>query len=1288
MMVWAKLRKWCSLLALALWAVAMGICQGALVINFTQTPHNPTNVRDAFFRYTVADERGRNPCEDKDINCTFTCQQVDAKRLFPCPDKFAFIKNVSANQEHTFNLNVKTSFGEHTSSSYRWSVDTISPTASVSTQENFTGAANVLVSIRFSEPCPGRGGFKCTSVRDCDLTVNGPAEVIPSSLRKIEAGLKYNILVAFSVQTLFGRVVLSLARDICTDQAGNPFMRKENSSFVIHFDKRPVYVNLWTSIPELQMNINNELRTVEATNKVDSLKVFLDFNNPIVNSTAEVLSVLHLQPNTGILTPIHRKSHGNRRFGFQITNLASVAAVTVNLQSNSLLSRAGIAVSPPVPLAFLYDMKRPQVHLSTSSPGKTKAHVITIMIDFTEPVFEFYSSGIAVHGGRIARFKELSMSSYVVNVIVAFENVVTVFIPENKATDIAGNLNLASNRLQVRHYSVPAMSIALHSFTAAGLIATSFAAGVLAISSATLAATGTLTSGIAGSIIADPSRNLLGMAGHLQVFAFSSWLSVSLPIEYHETTMGLRWLIPHAKLPWKRHETLISNFEPQFVVGIPTMSTVNPKRNLISDKFKYYHKRDHYLLDSTLQYSLFIKKLCAERHSTLECCMSFIQEHIHGQKLIWHKGGQRMFSGLQIPSLDACNYELQQSRNVMHTARGYRERKLGANSTMYGPALELREYIRYFINQSEWLSASKLLHGGKHYTGWQDFGMNMFWLGVVAGALFALHVLIVLFLKWRTKTSLRGALSFPRFELFILILTLPSMCQASAFIIRGGTTAGITIGVVLLALPAAFLLSVFLFLIVAVFMGDLSQYKEIRSENEKFGLCSKFIAVFVGRNAIGKWFRKEGLPSSFLARFGILFEDRKGPAKLIFVNEDNPKWIDSGASGIGRMRAVNSEDDIEERTPAQFQRVIGSARSAYFILDLFRRITLGIIFGAYPLSDHSWSQTSIAFGFTLVQLFYLVLLKPYIRRGVQIVESICLLCEAGVFAASLVLLADGSPSEDRKCIGIFMLVLMFVSFVSQLINEWYALMNCLVRLSPSQKPSLKLGLKMVVRGIFLPLIPQHYWSKFITPEPSQPKIGLVPVVPFSPEAEHEKRVPEISQIEPSFTVAEDVPTYHPGSPCFIDPRTVPPAISEGEVQGQDSGEIRAESSPKAGQTWSQWGRARALEGKRSKGIKFDPRTSELKMLRELAKASFPGIRKDEDSAEIAGSVELTKASPSSTPKEVMNVSTGSGLRANYSAKSSSEDDSETPSPMESPLQVPAITSLKVQTSAFGSMEKQ
>jgi hypothetical protein len=61
----------------------------------------------------------------------------------------------------------------------------------------------------------------------------------------------------------------------------------------------------------------------------------------------------------------------------------------------------------------------------------------------------------------------------------------------------------------------------------------------------------------------------------------------------------------------------------------------------------------------------------------------------------------------------------------------------------------------------------------------------MFWLAVVGGGFILLHLLMLLYLRWRTKTSQRGALAIPRFELFILIFALPGICQASAFIIKG-----------------------------------------------------------------------------------------------------------------------------------------------------------------------------------------------------------------------------------------------------------------------------------------------------------------------------------------------------------------------------------------------------------------------------------------------------------------------------------------------------------------------
>lgn len=47
------------------------------------------------------------------------------------------------------------------------------------------------------------------------------------------------------------------------------------------------------------------------------------------------------------------------------------------------------------------------------------------------------------------------------------------------------------------------------------------------------------------------------MIGHLQVFVLSDWLLADQPIEYSETTKGLRWLIPRQKVPWKKNGRLL-----------------------------------------------------------------------------------------------------------------------------------------------------------------------------------------------------------------------------------------------------------------------------------------------------------------------------------------------------------------------------------------------------------------------------------------------------------------------------------------------------------------------------------------------------------------------------------------------------------------------------------------------------------------------------------------------------------------------------------------------------------
>ena len=132
---------------------------------------------------------------------------------------------------------------------------------------------------------------------------------------------------------------------------------------------------------------------------------------------------------------------------------------------------------------------------------KTRERMVPILIQFKKSVFHFNFSALSVSGGSLKSFREITRSACVIEVNIN-DGVISVKVPENRTADVAGNLNLASNLLQVRHYTAPTISVFLYSFTTAALLSTSLAAGVLSSYSAS-------------SIVSDPSRNLLRMACHL-----------------------------------------------------------------------------------------------------------------------------------------------------------------------------------------------------------------------------------------------------------------------------------------------------------------------------------------------------------------------------------------------------------------------------------------------------------------------------------------------------------------------------------------------------------------------------------------------------------------------------------------------------------------------------------------------------------------------------------------------------------------------------------------------------
>lgn len=388
-------------------------------------------------------------------------------------------------------------------------------------------------------------------------------------------------------------------------------------------------------------------------------------------------------------------------------------------------------------------------------------------------------------------------------------------------------------------------------------------------------------------------------------------------------------------------------------------------------------------------------------------------------------------------------------------------------------------------------------------------------------------------------------------------------------------------------------------------MGSFVQYKEVKKTDSNDSWHTKLLLYFTGKPTIGKWFLRDGLPSSFLPRFGILFEDRKGPPVYILANRSDPtilpEQIDSSQGGIGRMQAVSSEGSNGEIKIHTSERIFGCARSAYLIVDLLRRVGLGIISGSYSSHENSHRQIQcpLALGITLVQFMYLFFLKPYIRRGVHVVESISLLCEVGVFCLSFYI-ERWKKFKNQRFIGIVMLALLFTSFAGQLVNEWYALIKGILRLPQSQKPSFKLGMKWVAKGLILPFLPRKHWSRLL-PGSIEPKTGLVPVVPISPETELERQ-DEGPRMDPLSSMTATVfPVYSPDMPRLTDQ-------PQDSTSAQADVEINVESSMQSVWRMNQKRRTRTAEGKRPKSDSMN----EMRMLRELAKASFFTGRKIEE----------------------------------------------------------------------------
>lgn len=139
------------------------------------------------------------------------------------------------------------------------------------------------------------------------------------------------------------------------DSKSQSVIYTDNSHFLGDFtDRRNVYVDLRTHIPEQLLQLDNNVRSVQATNKYKNLFLYLYFTKPIVNTSTEVLKSIKVSQGSLISSTSNNDSLGNRRFGFQFVDITDIAIVTAKLDSQSLLTRQGTQVSPVAPVTFLF----------------------------------------------------------------------------------------------------------------------------------------------------------------------------------------------------------------------------------------------------------------------------------------------------------------------------------------------------------------------------------------------------------------------------------------------------------------------------------------------------------------------------------------------------------------------------------------------------------------------------------------------------------------------------------------------------------------------------------------------------------------------------------------------------------------------------------------------------------------------------------------------------------------------------------------------------------------------
>lgn len=327
-----------------------------------------------------------------------------------------------------------------------------------------TNAASVSYTVTFSE--------NVTNVAAADfsvITVNGTATAVVTSVNQVNAAT-YTITIGSLSGTGILRLAVNSSTNI-TDIPGNVLSGSvTGDTYTIDRDA-PVITGVTTPADGIYRS-------------GDALTFTVHYNEPVVVNSAVTAPAFSITLNTGgAVYANYVTGSGSNDLVFNYTvqtgnedtdGIGTAANLVMN--ANSVLDTTGNAAgivlnNMPATSGILVDAAAPQISITSAATGIV-TNAFTATFTFTENVTGFDINDILVTNGRLSGFTAISDRVYTVLVTPVVDGALTINVPANSATDIAGNGNQAATAFSVTaDITAPSVTItmpveATESFTA------------------------------------------------------------------------------------------------------------------------------------------------------------------------------------------------------------------------------------------------------------------------------------------------------------------------------------------------------------------------------------------------------------------------------------------------------------------------------------------------------------------------------------------------------------------------------------------------------------------------------------------------------------------------------------------------------------------------------------------------------------------------------------------------------------------------------------------------------